>query len=319
MSGFTFSHRCYILLCGCACLFSSCSRGDLSQQLTAYAEDITQIEFSQGADTVTLTEIDGQWVVNHGRPARAACLSDWWRVALNWQLRPLVADEALQRKIANSVVEEGIQVAVFTRRLDRPLFTFYIAKTAHVGTVVYSNEQLFLASIPYWDYEVADVFSAKPAFWKDATIFACAPPDLDTVVVEHLQRPGASFKLVRDGSEWQPVSVPENHPVNPKNKALIDRYVTYFQQVEADTVTGNLSDSALAAIRRHLQHRITVKTAKGSLTVELFGIPLGEKAGYDTDKCLLFMVETKEWAQASWVSFDLLLKDLNDFVEKNKE
>jgi hypothetical protein len=50
--------------------------------------------------------------------------------------------------------------------------------------------------------------------------------------------------------------------------------------------------------------------------VEFFGIPLEAEEGYDTDKFRLFMAETGEWACASWVSFDLLLRDLNDFVDK---
>ncbi|MDR3180430.1 MAG: hypothetical protein LBT61_00680 [Prevotellaceae bacterium] len=314
MLGFIFPNRFY-LLCGCVCLFSSCSRGDLPQQLAASAEAITQIEFSQGGDTTTITEIDGKWVVNHGRAAQEACVSDWWRVALNWQLRPMAVDENVVQKIADRVVREGIHTAVFTKR-HRPLLAFYISNIKYTGTVVYYGEQLFLANMPYADYEITEVFSAKPEYWKDATVFSYLPLDLDTVTVEHLQRPEASFQLIRNADGWQPLAVEGNRAIKCKNEALINRYVTYFQQVAADTVIGELPEPELDAVRNHLQHRIHIKSAKGNLTVELFGIPLAEGDGYDTDKCLLFMVETGEWARASWVSFDLLLKNLTDFVDK---
>jgi hypothetical protein len=312
-----FQTRFFILLCGGACLLFSCRRGDLPQQLAGCAEAVTQIEFSQGKDTATLTEADGKWVVNHGRAVRAAAMSDWWRVALNWQLRPFVLDETMKRKITDQVVREGIRTAVCTKRHAPPLLTFYICNIKYTGTVVYYDDQLFLADMPYAGYVVADAFSASPAFWKDVTVFSFLPSELDTVTVEHLQRPAASFQLSRDGNGWQPAAVGERRAaVCGKDEALINRYVTYFQQVEADAVIDRLPAPELAAVRRRLQHRISVKSAKGNLTVELFGIPLEAGKGYDTDKCLLFMVENDTWARGSWVSFDLLLRDLNDFVEK---
>ena len=316
MSGFTIPTRFCLLLCGSACLFFSCNQGDLSQQLVACAENVTRIEFSQGADTTILTEIDGKWVVNHGRTARSECVSDWWRVVLNWQLRPMAVEENIKQQITGQVVREGVCVALFTKRYDRPSFSFYIHDIKYTGTVVYDGEQLFLADMSYFDDKITEAFSAKAAYWKDATVFSYLPLDLDTVTVEHLQRPEASFRLIRNDNGWQPVAVNGGRDAGHKNEALLDRYVTYFQQVEADVLIDRLPEAEHAAIRRRLQHRITIKSAKGNLTVELFGIPLAAGGGYDTDKCLLFVVETGTWARASWVSFDLLLRDLNDFVDK---
>jgi hypothetical protein len=317
MSGFILQTRFYILLCGSAWILFSCNRGDLPQRLSGCAEAVTQIEFSQGKDTATLTEVDGKWIVNHSRPARAACLSDWWRVVLHWQLRPFMLDETMKSKTVEQVVRKGIHTTVYTKYNVHPLLTFYICNIKYTGVVVYYDDRLFLANMPYTDEVVTDVFSAGAAFWKDVTVFAYLPSDLDTVAVEHLQRPEASFQLNRDGSEWQPVALGARRvAASGKNEALINRYVTYFQQVEADAVIDRLPAPELEAARRHLQHRISVKSAKGNLTVELFGIPLAAGQGYDTDKCLLFMVENDTWAQGSWVSFDLLLRDLNDFVDK---
>ncbi|MDR0738087.1 MAG: hypothetical protein LBF39_03325, partial [Prevotellaceae bacterium] len=186
MSGFIFPNRFFILLCGCACLFFSCSRGDLPQQLAACAEAITQIEFSQGGDTATLTGIDGKWVVNRGRAAKIEHLSNWWHVALNWRLRPMALDETIKQKITTQIVREGLHTAVFTERHDHPWLTFYISNIEYTGTVVYYGGQLFLADIPYTGYAVMDVFNATPGYWKDATVFSCLPFDLDTVTVEHL-------------------------------------------------------------------------------------------------------------------------------------
>ena len=305
-------NRFCALLCGCACLLLACSPDDLTQQLAGCAGNVTQIEFSQGHDTTLLTKIGEQWVVNHGRPARAERVFDWWRVTLNWQLRPLAADETVTQKIIAQVAREGIHTKLYGKRLTRPLCSFHIGNLKHTGTVVCVDGQLFLADESYSGYKVMEVYSAKSGFWKDATVCSYLPLDLDTVCVEHLQRPAASFRLIRDGHEWQPVSLDGTRAAYHKNEALINRYVTCFRQVAADAMT----DTAPPDTCRHLQHRISIKSAKGNLTVELFGIPLAKGEGYDTDKCLLFIDETKEWAHASWVSFDLLLRDLDDFVDK---
>jgi hypothetical protein len=316
MFGLIFLNRFCLLLCGGVCLFSSCSRGDLPQQLVACAETVSQIEFSQGADTTILTEVDGKWIVNHGRAARSECVSDWRRVVLNWELRPMAFDENIKQEIIGQLVREGICTTLFTKHRSRPSLSFYIGNIKYTGAVAYDGEQLFLANMPYSDDEVTATFSAKAEYWKDATVFSYLPLDLDTITVEHLQRPEASFQLIRDGNEWQPVAVKGNRASGYKNAVLINRYVTYFQQVEADEIIDKLPESELAAVCRRLQHRLHIKSAKGNLTVELFGISLAAEEGYDTDKCLLFVVETGEWARASWVSFDLLLRDLNDFVDK---
>jgi hypothetical protein len=239
-------------------------------------------------------------------------------VALNWQLRPLLVDEAMERKITAQVVREGVRTAVYTKRLTRPALTFYVHDLGQAGVVVCHGDRLFLADAPYAGHNITDVYSARPGFWKDATVFAYLPLDLDTVRVEHLQRPAASFQLARNGDEWQPAPVGGTPAVARKNEALINRYVTYFQQVPAEAMLDSLPASTLAGVHQHLQHRISIKSARGNLTVELFGIPPAAGEGYDTDKCLLFIVETKEWARASWVSFDLLLRDLRDFVKKNR-
>lgn len=294
----------------------ACSPDDLTRQLDACADAVTRLEFVQGHDTTVLTKAGEQWLVNHGRPAGAERLFDWWRVMLNWQLRPLAVDEAVKRKIAAQVAREGIHTAVFTKRRSRPLLSFHISSIAHTGTVVRYGEQLFLADLSYAGYKVMEACSAKPEFWKDATIFSYLPLDMDTVRVEHLNRPEASFRLIRNGTEWQPVAPDRTRAAYRNNEALINRYVTYFRQVAADAIIDTPPASTLAEARQHLQHRISIKSAKGNLTVELFGIPLAAGEGYDTDKCILFIVETKEWARGSWVYFDLLLRDLNDFVDK---
>jgi hypothetical protein len=283
------------------------------QRLSGCADAVTQMEFSQGRDTTLLTKAGEQWIVNHGRPANAERVFNWWRVMLNGQLRPLALDEAVKRKITAQVVEDGIRTAVYTKRRKHPLLTFYICDIKHTGTVVCAGDQLFLADASYTGHKLMDACSAAPGFWKDATVFSFLPLDLDTVRVEHLQRPADSFRLIRNGHDWQPATLDENRVAGRKNEALISRYVTYFRQVTADAMIDVTPPEA----RRHLQHRIGIKSAKGNLTVELFGIPLAAGAGYDTDKCLLFIVETKEWACASWVSFDLLLRDLYNFVDKN--
>jgi hypothetical protein len=301
-----------IVFCICLCL--SCHPDDLPQALLKHADEVVRIEFLQGRDTTMLTETDNGWQVNNGRTAEADRVSAWWQMALNWRMRRMELNESAAQELSNSIKRDGLRATLFTKHTEKYWLQFYIHDIKSVGRVVWTDEKLFLIDRPYAQETGGAAFSAAPGFWNNTTVCAYLPQDIDTIKVEHVQRPDASFVLVLEGEHLQVMDA-NGAPLRNPQEALMTRYITYFRQVDADTVVGSLPAAEVLAAESHLQHRITICSTKGKSTIAFFGIPLPE-GEYDTDKCLLFMVESKEWALGSWVSFDLLLRNLTDFVDK---
>lgn len=278
------------------------------------AEYVSKIELLQGEQHTILSYDSGNWLVNGGRKASINRLEDWWSVALAWRVRPFYIDDATLSSIRSEIKRDGIRARLFTRQDKKPFLDFYICDLKNIGTVVLSGNKRFLVDLPYQDIKLMDVWDAAPGFWQEASVFSYLPSEMDTIKVFHAISPASSFRITRDGRAWF-VSDTTGKRLDRLDTVLVNRYVTYFQQINADSIIGMLPEAEASAPYRSFQHRISISGNKGSRHVDLFGISLPE-GGYDTDKCMLFIHETEEWAEGSWVSFDLLLRNLTDFVDK---
>jgi hypothetical protein len=296
-----------------AFLLCSCGHNDLPQALRHYADDISRIAFTQANDTVTLTATTSGWIVNNRREAAETRVADWWYTVQNWRLRPLETDTTTTQILTANIKRNGIGIHYFKGSTCKPLLHFYIYDDMYTGAVVLYNGNLWSAALPYSVKTITEVCGVASGFWNNVTVCAYSPSDIDTIKVLHSLLPEASFMLIRKNNEWR-ISGTNGKQVEIQNNELIHRYITYFRHIDADSIIGT-QVAAQDFSPYQQQHVITVKSAKENRTVELFGIPLAD-GGYDSDKCLLFIGETKEWALASWVSFDLLLRNYSDFVNK---
>jgi len=151
----------------------------------------------------------------------------------------------------------------------------------------------------------------------DLTVFAYLPAEIDTIRVIHRSDALESFELVRKQDTVWVVKNIDGQSFTEMNKNLLRRYLSYYAQVNADNVVTPDNKEFMAIVNQEdWQYSIrTSSSRKPGRTVQLYGIPAADGKGEDTDKCLIYIVENKEIAHASWISFDLLLKKFRDFVE----
>ncbi|MDR3235596.1 MAG: hypothetical protein LBT48_02575 [Prevotellaceae bacterium] len=295
------------------CLLCSCGHDDLPQALRHYAGNISRMVFTQANDTVTLTETPSGWIVNDRREAAENRIADWWYTVQNWRLRPLDTDTTTTRILTANIKRNGVGVHLYKGSAYKPLLHFYIYDDTHTGAIVLHNGNLWSAALPYSIKTITEVCCVASGFWNNVAVCAYSPSDIDTIKILHALRPEASFMLIHENNEWRVTDTHGTQAENQNNE-LIRRYVTYFRRLDADSIIGT-QVAAQDFSHYQRQHAINIKGAKENRTIDLFGIPL-DGGGYDSDKCLLFIGETEEWALASWVSFDLLLRNYSDFVNK---
>jgi hypothetical protein len=160
--------------------------------------------------------------------------------------------------------------------------------------------------------------AAQPDDWCELTVFAHLPAEIDTIRVIHKAEAPASFELVQEQDTVWAIRPLVEQSFNNLNYNLLNRYLLYYAQVYADNTLAPDNKEFRAIVHQEdWQYSIHIAgSRKPNRTVQIYGIPAAEGEGEDTDKCLIYIVETKEIAYASWVSFDILLKKFQDFIEK---
>ena len=153
---------------------------------------------------------------------------------------------------------------------------------------------------------------------QDMTVFAYLPSAIDTIRVTHRLDTLSSFTLIHEQDTVWTIKPLVEQSFNNLNNNLLRRYLSYYGQVVADSIVTSDNKELTAIVdHTHWQYGIYIGSRqKNCRTVQIYGIPSADGQDYDTDKCLIYIVETKEIMKASWISFDILLKKFQDFVEK---
>ncbi len=292
---------------------------DFIKVLPEKKTQITQVEFTSGAGDAVVSSViskgsSGQWIVNGRRPVDEGRWTAWWTMLSDLRVYPLYLDATTLPGITSTLRSEGLHIIV--RAGDEDILSdFYVARFDNIGIVALSGNNTRLIDLPYEETDMLSYCSAGINFWQDMTVFAALPADMDTIEVVHRADSSASFRLVRQDTSWSVTNL-GGQQQRPVNRETLQRYLSYFRQVRADSLL--LPENRLLEIMadsRHLQHIIRIAGRKSNV-VQFFGIPLPGGEAYDTDKCLLYLENTRETALASWMNFDLLLKNLGDFVDK---
>ncbi len=284
--------------------------GDFIKVLLKRETQITQVEFTSGTGDATVSAIisknsAGQWLVNNRRPVNEGRLTAWMTMLSDLRVYPLYLDTATSPGITDRLRNKGLHIIAYVGD-EQVVSDFYVAHFDNIGTVVLAGNKTWLIDLPYEETDMLSYCAADVNFWQDMTVFAALPADMDIIEVLHRADSSASFRLVRRDTSWSVMNLGGQVQV-PVRRETLQRYLSYFRQVKAD--------SLLQEGHRHWQHTIRITGRKGN-TVQFFGIPLADGKAYDTDKCVLYLENTKETALASWMNLDLLLKNLGDFVDK---
>ena len=306
------------LLCSC----DNSNEQGLAQRLLQQEKTIVSLEFAQldAGQPVMRTVINkngtGQWIVDSLRLVNPNSFATWWNMLAALREQPLYLDDASLPAMVETLQNNGLKVSVRDKK-TKPLH-FYLYKFNNIGLVALVEDKTYLLSLPYDGEDVMCYWSAVSGYWQDMTVFAYLPAEIDTIRVIHRANALASFELIHEQDTVWTLKPLVEQSFNALNNNLLHRYIAYYAQVSVDSIADADNEGLKAIIMREdWDYSIkVVNRGKHSCTVQLYAILAAGGEGADTDKCLAYIVETKEIAFASWVSFDLLLKKFQDFVEK---
>lgn len=312
------------LLALCAALLAaSCGMNDKKFSLNS-VDRITTVELSRDSLFTKLVKTDSGWMVNDEHRAGEEPL-DALLFLLNTQavVSPVPERQALQ---AQALLErEGIRIRAYEGRTLSLDFT--VAATDSLGYIgrVEGKKQLYILQQPDTEEENPfDYLTPLPSFWRHNVVVSALPADIVSVTVDNLDDPEQSFSITRTSDSTLLLTDLYNRQVvTNANLPKLRRYLSYFNGVSYDRMLDLSDEEQKAILLSASPYQLSLATKGGEhVSLQVFYIatgefdPYGNPLDYDPNKFYLAMNEGQDIALAYWVEFDLLLKNLSDFVEK---
>jgi hypothetical protein len=306
----------YFILHAPTWLMSEKKFGDIEPDeidLIRISRDSIQTELKKGAD--------GIWYANE--KATNSELIENMLYALSHQQADFPIPMEKTQQAVNKLNKQGFEIKVYSKKSKKLDFQICLFDTLCVG-LVKNKKQPYALSIPGYNDKTTDYISASTSFYLNNSIFKYLPSEIESVTVENIRNPSESFIVFQTmRGQIMLYSIANKSFINYFDENKIRKYLSYFYDVEY-TKMLDISKSERRNIMNLAQsHKLTVKANKSkislTITPKLLEIPVeqfGKNQLYDTDNFYLLMNENQDIAIAKWIDFDILLKNLSDFVEK---
>ncbi|MEN0004252.1 MAG: DUF4340 domain-containing protein [Bacteroidota bacterium] len=258
-------------------------------------EDIGKIFIADRKGNRTLLERKGeQWIFNDTYPAKPNAVDNLLDAVRRVQVK-FKPPQAAEEHIVKSLASEGIKVEIYDRS-GTLIKAYYVggATSDERGTymILENANQPYVAHIPSWEGNIRFRYNLKDDAWRDETILAYTPEEIESISIEYPKQRNKSFILERDGNDFTVRPFFELTPkINrPLSQGLIEGYLMNYEAIMAEGFENKNpgKDSIRAQVPFSI---ITVNDTKGkSKTIKLFPIYI-DRSGVDPKTGLVVNTE----------------------------
>lgn len=215
-------------------------------------DDIQKIFLADRAmNTATLErQKDGAWLYNGRYPARPTAIQTLLQTLTTVKVYYIPA-EAAKNNIIKTLGAEGIKVEVYDRSGERRK-VYYVGGVTNdeSGTfmMMEGSNQPYVTHIPGFIGQLRARFFMGEDDWRDRTIFAERPENIQSIAVQYPQQKNESFKLEKTGEaqyEVRPYFTTTPASNKPQRKGLAEAYLLQYEKLgaEAYETRNRLRDS----------------------------------------------------------------------------
>jgi hypothetical protein len=264
---------------------------------------------------------DGIWLAD-GKSTNKLIIDN-----LIYALSNQYADFPVSANITKQVIEkinsQGFHIKAFSGNSIKLDFRISCFDTLCVGLVT-GKKQPYALSIPGYDDKIIDYLSSNASFYFNNNVFKYLPSEIETVTVENIENPSESFIIFQNAKNQIMLFSVENQTfINSFNEQKIRNYLSYFNGVEYTKMLDINKREKNNIIKRKPSYKLIVKTKTNKISLTVKNIVLnkpteiyGQLQWIDTNNFYLIMNDNQDIAIAKWIDFDILLKNLSDFVDK---
>ncbi len=193
-------------------------------------------------ETTTLERNGDHWIYNGQWKASQNAVENVLEVVGDVNLKYVPPAAALEN-IVKEMAARGIKVEVYNKRGDK-LKAYYIGGvTIDVrGTyfIMEDSEQPMAVDIPQMEGQVRTRFELTGDKWRDRAVLDYEPEDIAAVSVEYPKQRNKSFKLTRDGDNYDVQPFYDNQqPLNRKlDKSSVEGFLVGFDNLMAEAINN---------------------------------------------------------------------------------
>ncbi|MDR0421137.1 MAG: hypothetical protein LBH30_06800 [Prevotellaceae bacterium] len=243
--------------------------------------------------------------------------------ALSNQIADFPVPANITKQVIDKINRQGFHVKVFSGNSKKLDFKISCFDTLCVGLVT-NRRQPYAVSIPGYNDKIIDYLSANASFYFNNTVFKYLPSEIEKITVENIENPTESFTVFHNSrNQLMLFDIGNQRLVSVFDEYKVRNYLSYFNGVEYTKMLDLNKREKNNIIKQKPSYRLTVETNKNKIFLTVKNIVLnksteiyGQLQSFDTNNFYLIIGDNQDIALAKWIDFDILLKNLSDFVDK---
>lgn len=231
-------------------------------------DDIGKIFISKRTgETNTFTRSAEGWLVNGRHKASTNAMENLLEAISHVELK-FVPPVKATTNIVNEIAARGIKVEVYDRR-DKLIKAYYVGGVTPDarGTfmIMENSEQPMAVEIPMMEGQIRTRYELSGDAWRDRHVFAYPnPDDIQAVSIEYPTQRNKSFKLNRNGSQFEVAPFYSNvqalqRPVSPAN---VEAFLYNFKGLMAEAFENQYARKD--SVRQTIPFAVVTVTGKDS-------------------------------------------------------
>lgn len=196
----------------------------------------------------------GYWLYNETFRANPNAIENVLDAISRIEMKFKPANAAVPNMVA-SLASNGLKVEILDRN-GRELKAYYIGGSTpdERGTymIMEDAEQPYVCFLPGWEGNLRFRFNLVGDQWRDKTVFSLQPERLKAIEILYPKQQSKSFRLVKDGAEYQlyPLFGNEVNQMKKINSATGRRFLAGFDWLAAESFANKYpkKDSILQTV-----------------------------------------------------------------------
>lgn len=267
---------------------------------------LRKIFIAQRDGETTLLEKKGsEWLYNGQHKARPNAIENLLDAIQRVEIDHIPAKAAI-KNIVRNLAGEGIKVELYESG-DKPIKTYYIGSGTQdergVYMIIEGFDQPFVCHIPGWEGNLRYRYNLRGDDWRDKTVFAEDPDNIEKVSIEYPKQKNRSFKLERKGNSFDIRPFYEITPRFrlPYREGSAEAFLIGFESLVAEAFENETP--AKDSVRQIIPFSIITVTNKQGKTTQAKLFPIFPEAVVSTDP------KTGQWIGANGATVERYFVD----------
>jgi hypothetical protein len=287
-------------------------------------EQITRVEINNRDFAVVLEKTGGGWAINETHLANKDMIDNMKLVISKLKVEYPLPKMYAETITDSLIVTEGMHVKLYVGKSLKKSYYLYASDSLECIGLIEGKKQAYSLYMSGFTVNPYKYLSANPSFWLDNIAFSYYPNEIVSVEVENMHEPRQSFKIkLRGVNDYKLIDSYNLREAPDFDTLMIKRYLTYFNMVAFDSYPDLSEEDKQEILLSDYAYVLHIETKNEKNSYRVIYIPVndeldayGNPLQYDRQYFYLSMNNGNDIAKASWLVFDILLKNLLDFVDK---